>query len=494
MLEAGASGPRAPRRFAITFFLLFACVGAWSIATPMFGSADEQVHMVTAYATVHGVEGRTNAEDKQEYAVPSVYTGETICYAFRPESSASCLFFDSSAPDHTATSTADSYPPFYYLLVGWPSLLHSGLTGLYLMRLMAAVWTALFVALALHSLDGIRSRVPLLLGATICLTPAVLSFGGAVNPTGLSLAAAIAVWCGGIALTRTDQLVRPAHSLARVGAPLCALLLIRRDSVVWAGLICMLLVLITPAERRQQLARSRDARLWAAAAVISAALQLWLSGASTAQSVVTAGDGSLADTWAELHLYVNQMGGGILGWLDTRLPEFVYDVFTYGPALLALVGACVARRRVGVAIAAVTSLALGAPLAIGTIRYGYVQGRYVLPLAFGVPLLGSLAVAERLRGRRFPPAVAMAWLGVLWISGVAAFAQVLRRFTTGAHGGWWFTSEPTWEPPVVSTSAWFTLFCLALGALLSWTYVLFSAGERGSEGRHLQASVHEPVP
>lgn len=470
MLEAARPRPHGLGRYAFCFALLFAALLAWSLATPMYGSADEQVHMVTAYAVTHGDEGRTNADGQREFEVPAVYTGETICYAFNEEAPASCLYFDSDAADHVATSTAWTYPPFYYLLVGWPTLVSSGLAGLYLMRVMAAFWAAALLAMALQNLALVRHRGPLLLGVAIALTPAVFSFGGTVNPSGLSFAAALAVWTGGIVLMRTDRLDRPALSLARLGAPLCLFLLLRRDTVLWAGLISVLLIGIAPRSRWRELARMRAAWGWAGAVVASAALELSLSGGSTASSVATRGSGSFENAWADMQFTLDQIGGGILGWLDTRLPEVAYDVFTYGPALLAVVAICVAPRRIALCAATATTLVFVVPLAIGTITYGYFQGRYLLPLAFGVPLLGGLGIAERLRGRVAPPGLVIGALTIIGVAQVASFAQAMRRFTAGAHGSWWFESPPPWTPPVLPPTILLIGYATALTGLLFWIY------------------------
>lgn len=464
-------------RFAATVAALFICLSAWSLATPMFGSADEQVHMVTAYAVVHRLDGRLTETGRKEYRLPAVYTGGDVCYAFQPETSASCQYFDSEAPDHMADTTAWDYPPFYYVLVGWPTFLSSGLTGLYLMRLVASMWAALLLALALQNLEFLRTRGPLLLGAALSITPAVLSFGGAVNPTGMSFAAALATWTGGIALVRADRITRPALALWRVGAPLCLFLLLRRDTVLWSSLIVLTLAVLAPWERVRELAHAPLAWIWSTAVVACAALQLTLSGGSKATSFATSASGSFANTWNDLSWYIDQLGGGILGWLDTRLPELVYDLFTYGPALMALLGVCLGERRVAAAIAAVTGMTIGAFLGIGMIRYGYVQGRYALPLAFGIPLLGGLALAERFGRRRVPSSLALVALAIIGLAHIAAFAQVMRRFTAGAHGAWWFRKRPPWEPPLLSPTLLMLAFTVALVSVLALVYRSMSVCE-----------------
>ena len=426
--------------------------------------------MVRAYAVVHRDGGTKDAVGVIEYLVPSEYTAATPCYAFRAEQTADCLTLPSPGPDHLVSTRAESYPPMFYGLVGWPTLFMSGVSGLYMMRAVAAAGVAFLLALALQNVFEMRNCNLLLIGVALALTPAVLFLGGSVNPSGLSIAAGMAIWTGGFALVRTNHLRRLSVAVAKVGAPLCLFLLLRRDAIVWAVLIVATLVAITGPERRRMLLRSRWLWGWAAGAGAIALLQLRVSVSNTASDLPPTG-GSLARAWSEMPYYIEQMGGGVLGWLDTELPRFVLDVFTYGTVLLAIAALVIAPRRIAIAVLGVTAIVIVAPLAIGARVHPYFQGRYLLPVAVGLPLLAGLGLAETVSGNRWVKRLPILALPLVAAAHIYAFAQALRRYTVGAHGGWFFVNQQKWNPPVLSATSLVFVYTFAIIGLFGWMYL-----------------------
>jgi hypothetical protein len=478
MLERGGARSPSARRFAVSFGAMFACLLLWGLSTPMFGSPDEQEHAVYAYALVHGDRGHPTAEGP-EFRVPAPYIDEHIlCYAFDMEKPASCLELTSEGPDHNAVSTAATYPPFYYYLVGWPSLFSSRLFTLYAMRAVSAMWVALLFAVALENVARVRNRTSLIAGVALATTPAFLFFGASINPSGLSIAAGLALWTAGLTLALGARVAELNRAVARVGAPLCLLLLLRRDALLWSALILLVLVGVTPRNRLRVLVRARAVWLWSVAAIASAAAQVTMSGAETATSLADNATGSASGALADLPFYIQQMGGGVLGWLDTPLPQFVYTVFTYGTVAMGLVALRFAPRRVALAILAVAALVVGAPLIIGTYRYPYFQGRYMLPFTIGLALLAGAGLSDRLGARRSSYRVTVGALVLTGIAHVVAFAHTMRRFTAGAHGPWWFSVPPAWEPPALSPSALLVLFTLAVTAWVVWMALLATPDRR----------------
>ena len=310
----------------------------------------------------------------------------------------------------------------------------------------------------------------LLVGAAAALTPAVLFFGGSVNPSGLSIAAGMAMWTGGFALLRTTHLRRPAVAVAKVGAPLCLFLLLRRDAIVWALLIVGTLAAITGPERRRTLLRSAFGMGMGCGSGRDCVLQLRVSVSNTASEVPSTG-GSLARAWSEMPYYIDQMGGGVLGWLDTELPKFVLDVFTYGTVFLAIAALVIAPRRIAVAILVVTAIVIVAPLAIGAKVHPYFQGRYLLPFAVGLPLLAGLGVAEGFSGNRWVKRLPILALPLVAAAHIYAFAQALRRYTVGAHGGWFFVHQQQWNPPILSATWLVFVYAFAIVGLVGWMYL-----------------------
>jgi hypothetical protein len=481
------------RRFAVTAGLFFTCLLLWAAAVPMFAAADENQHMVKAYATVRGDAGHIDGDGILRFSVPAALSGDDVCYAWQPERPASCLGLESDGPRHDTISRASNYPPFYYFLVGWPTLVNERVSGLYLMRAVSALWVALLLALAVENLRHLRPRATLLVGLALAVTPAVMFFGAAVNPSGLSIAAALAVWTGGLVLVRGPEVRRLSSSVALVGAPLYLLLLLRRDSVLWGALIVLVLLAVAQRDRLRTLSRSASTWIWTLATVLIAALQWVLVGAATASSLDDAGDaGNSGEALRDLGFYRDQVFGGVLGWLDTRLPPLVYVVFSVGTGLLAVLALRFAPRRLAVGVGAVMALMIGIPLAIGAVRYGYFQGRYMLPLAVGLPILAALGLAEGVGARRWPRVLPFVVVPAVAVAHVLAFAQTLRRFTAGANGPWWFTAPPAWRPPILSPSALMIAFAVAIVAWLLWVAALASSGYGPT--RQVHATPSEPLP
>jgi hypothetical protein len=483
MLEAGGAGPLGSRSYVVTFVLLFACLLAWAAAVPMYGAPDEPGHMVKAYAVVHGDRGTMNDAGQREYRVPPEYTDGYLCYAFDAKRPASCLDLSSSGPDHLQTTRAARYAPFFYVLVGWPSLLTRRVWGLYLMRGVAAAWVALLLSLAMHNILRLRNRGPLLVGGTLAMTPAVFFFGASVNPSGMAIAAGMAVWTGGFALLRSGAVPRQRLPLAltKFAAPLCLFLLLRRDSLLWAGLILISLAAITRRERRRELASSHSAWGWGAAVLASALLQLATGTHGATGLVGEAAGGGLSGPWHELPNYIREVGGGVLGWRDSPVPTFVYDVFSGGTVTLVTLSLFLAPRRIAVVVTGLVALVVTAPVAIGAFRYPYFQGRYLLPLAVGVALMAGLGLSESTRSKPWPRYLTLGTLALVAAAHVLAFGQTLRRYTAGAHGGWFFSRATAWQPPVLGATPLAVLYAASIVAVLTWMFVLASARRRPPE-------------
>src|SRR6185437_10967123 len=117
-------------------------------------------HVIRAVALDHGqligasVGG--NASAVTSVTVPaSIADGwrYVSCFALNPSVSASCAKPLSQSTKLVATTTsAGRYPPLYYAIVGIPSLVSTSTTGIYMMRLISAVISAIFVGLAFSSI------------------------------------------------------------------------------------------------------------------------------------------------------------------------------------------------------------------------------------------------------------------------------------------------------------------------------------------------------
>jgi Predicted membrane protein (DUF2142) len=155
------------------------------------------------------------------------------------------------------------------------------------------------------------------------------------------------------------------------------------------------------------------------------------------------------DNWPE---YLRETIG-VLGWLDTRLPSFVYAMWIAALVVVAVVHLRSATGRRVVAFAALVAVWLALPLVINGFtnsRAGLTyQGRYSLPIFVGVVFLPMWNDRSILR----LPRLSQRWLvgatlALVVVAEVGAFWQMLRRFTVGADGKIVLTGRLPWQPSV----------------------------------------------
>ena len=468
------------RRFASSFLLILACVASWSLAMPLFSAPDEGAHIVRAYAVVHGEQSHPDlATGGSAFYVPAeiVHGGnnDDPCFAGNPNQPASCMDLQSDGPQHSVDSSAIGYPPFYYFIVGWPTLLTSGLKSLYLIRLVGALVVALLIALGLESVVRLRRPAPLLLAATVAITPAVLYFGAMATPSGITIAAAFAVWTAGMFLARSKKLDRIGWAAARFGFPLCLFLLLRRDAVFWAALVIATIAVLIPRDRWRLLLRARPLWAWAVACAVCAGIQLLIAGAETGSSVAGQVGSTGGDFWravADASWLAQQIQGGILGWLDVNLPFPVLFIFVVSTGFLVISAIGFSGRRVSLALLGMTLAIVTIPLLLGTVRWPYLQGRYLLPFTVGLPLVAGLGLSEALKGRLAPRRFLWLLMPLVAFAQIAAFAQAMRRYVSGATAEWWIFSRPQWSPPAASPTVFVLFYIVAIAALFGWLYYL----------------------
>ena len=143
---------------------------------------------------------------------------------------------------------------------------------------------------------------------------------------------------------------------------------------------------------------------------------------------------------------------GVFGWLDTPAPALVIVVWIAALGAVLGTGVLAARTRVSVAVAVLLTLCVAVPVAYqlrlaDSVGYFW-QGRYLLPLAAGVPILAGVGAGRTAtaipRVTRFAAVIAVALAVAQWL----ALAQLLRRYSVGTDGTIWFFTAARWDPPV----------------------------------------------
>ena len=477
--------PFPVRAFLISWALLTALCLCWSFATPISGSPDEPAHIVRAASVVRGEWVGAPSAEGNIVTVPAyiAQTQKVTCFAFNPAVDADCGVREPADPgaDTRSTTTAGLYNPLYYLAVGWPTLIIHDSSGIYAMRALSALLTALFLALAFALTTTLPHRRLAMLSYALAITPMMLFLGGTVNPNTLEAAATLAVFVGMLSIALDPTAVRLRSNLVVVAAGIAIGVNARGLSPLWLVVALGAPLVLIRRERLVSLLK-RPATLVAmgVSAVFVIGALAWTLGSNSLANAIVRPDEALhfpgvgaSPLTGFLRVITGTVGYGqglvgLFGWLDTPAPDVV--VYAYGAGIGAL---CVAallvlrgRKLIAFLIVLAAFLLLPAVVQAAYIHGGGLiwQGRYNLPLFLclivgAAALLGSRAdLIVPTVMRRMILFVAAVAVGAQWW----AFEATLRRYSVGGNGTlklFLFGGAP-WAPPGGN------LLWLALAALL----------------------------
>lgn len=446
------------RLFLAVAGLLAAIVGAQNLGSPRHAGPDEPAHIVRGAGIVRGdvfgspVTGEIDAgaadvahADAANAAIrvfdvpPALAEPAETCFAHDPGRPASCATVAAAAGSAAAstnasadgvTSTAATYPVWGHLLPGLATLVVPGSGAAWLARFLHGLIPVLLVAGALTRLLT-AGRVTATSAVLVAVTPMALFLFAVVNPSGVVVGGAVALWVAGDELfagRRDPGWLLPAGFAATV--------LPRDDGLLWAALIVGVLAVVHRTDPRAAWrALGRPARVVVAASTLAGALWAALAGGD----LVPVARPATGIAFAEL--VVQRTGRhlreaiGVLGWLDTDLPESMYLLWAFAAGLVVMVALAARqhRRAAGAAAALILAVVVGWVLEIvqGRTAGLFWQGRYALPLLLGLVLVAGLTPgADRVVGRAgavTPGVLAL----VVWN---VSFLQALRRWGVGAFG------------------------------------------------------------
>jgi hypothetical protein len=427
--------------------------------------------------------------------VPEIYDRPNwACYVLHPEQTAACLDFSGPQAVTGVISQTTKYPPAFYAWVGEPArLVSAGPRAVYVMRLASVVLVAALVASAVVSLRRVGDSPFVRLGLLVALTPVALFFGASVNPSGVEIAAAIALWVSGAVLVSEARSSGNGHLdarlVARVGIAAGVLVLTRQLGPLWLGLTVVILAALAGMQGLRAVRRSRALWVWTGAVGACLVAQLgwivWVGaldphnflGTASHEDAITLARTSIGESSSYLREMI-----GVFGWRDVPAPSLTLLIWIAALAGLSTLAVAFGRRREVVALLVTGVVTAVLPVALYVQQSGYAawQGRYAMPLAVGVPVLAGLA----LRGTavRNVRGAAVALVGAaLGIGHVLAFAQNLRRYTVGAGGTVWFWTQEAWSPPLPSLLL-VVAFVVAIAVWVTW--LLAPSPERRRADRH----------
>ncbi|MGL4340630.1 MAG: DUF2142 domain-containing protein [Rhodoglobus sp.] len=416
---------------------------SWGLSSPVGSSPDDDFHLASIWCGQgDNNSGCESAPSETERVVARDLVIDSVCFAFTPNTSASCQGEDFGVkPGDTVQTPRGNftgvYPPLYYYVMNFLTgdNIENSVLAMKLLNCLIFVGlvAALFWLLPLHR------RQTLVWSLAISLVPLGMFIIPSTNPSSWAVISAGTLWLALVGYFESEG--RRRIGLAVIAA-LAAVLGAgaRADSALFAGLAIALAMVVT----------FRTTQRWFRSAILPLALVLiavaFFFSAQQAEAIsggLTPGQESTANnpvtlTMANLinlpTLWVGVFGFTGLGWLDTQMPAGVWfaGLTVFSGALFIGMTTHVPRKAVVVStlVAALivmpTLLLVQSSSAVGT----NVQPRYMLPLV--VMLAGLLllqSVDSRIVIRR-----TQKWfvLLVLSLSNTIALHTNMRRYVTGA--------------------------------------------------------------
>ncbi len=453
----------------VSFAVLVAIGTSWALASPLFSYPDEPSHVIYAAGAVRGELFGAPDGVLSDVSVPASYAAIDLlpCYAFKPDKTAACVrpIASNIRGQIDVGTSAGRYPPAYYLYAGLPSLFATGGLGIYLMRLLTVLLCAALIASAIAS-ARVRTRSPWpIVGLLLALTPMALYFTGGVNPQGPEIAAGIGLWSAGFALFGRSDAVGAGDTrmrtrlILRVIAAAAVLAIVRPISPLWLFLIAMF-VLTAYGQWGvvRALAIQRMVKLGLALVVLlGAGTVSWVVLRAFLQTERTnfaylSGWRAADISFSRLGYWLRQMVG-VFGWLDTDASPFTYIVWTALLGLLLLLALACGRRRELAAMGGLILVGGLIPIASELASYGDHgfgwQGRYILPLLVGVPILaGHMLRGTDVLGRKTARRLVAMLVVLAALAHFFAFRAALDRFAHGITDPFSLAPiPPSWGPP-----------------------------------------------
>jgi hypothetical protein len=472
-----ADGMNSPYLWKPLLFLLLAGLTiCWTFATPLFGISDETAHVMKAAAVVRGqFVGKPDGGPNTIVDIPENLIGSDRlpCFMSRNYVSAGCEaplgHDDRSVPEETWVGY---YPPLYYLLVGWPSLLFQAASAIYAMRVVSALLSAGLLTWAFLSAIEARGR-SLLVPATAALaTPYLFAYASTVNPSGLEMSSALAAWTSGVALANGPLPHVRRRILVRFVVSLAVLSQIRDLGPVFVVAIALALAAWYGLPKTLELLRRRATQLIVLGVGLCVAfMAIWVLAIAKLNFVPNSNLGAHAGILTTIGRSAERYGTnlqqlvGAFGWNDTPPPHWATYLGLGVMAMLVSIGLLFAanRQRLIAVALAVFSIAFPIVLIAAAARENGIlgQGRYWFPLLAGVLIVAAEAGGSRLGKANWPLWAVVAASAV--IVDIACFQVALDRFRFGI-------GQPEvragWNPPG-GADVWPVLYA-ALSVLFAW--------------------------
>ena len=458
--------------------VLLAIIG-FALSSPRFASPDEEAHQATAWYTVtYGMppEAETRAE------VPTIFR-DGACFATNGRQDASC--HPPREGGYTELVRIFNYPPPYYWVTGigqkgaesvvsdaWLDL---GARAASLLLNVAGV-TFLALMMRRHS----RNWGTYLLLIT---TPMTAFLWATVNASGWEITAGLLFgYFFARAWWSADQESDGYPTwppIAAIATTSVLFALARHSAIVWmAGLVIAVAV-----TGRSWLPRTRQWFFLLATAPGFLAGSLWQLTHPAVHVINNPNRVDNPQAIDFLHYFMQieevlpdrlRQMVGVLGWLDTPVPQWMFFLVLIGWA--GFIGLLFARTRIPVLFLVVGFLGTFlVPTVLEVIRWNdwpyWYQGRIALP--FTLPFLLVLLLKYAHKAARAAAALSI-------VTGIVLTFMVWQNLMRYSFGVWDYVPERWSDPAIADVAVWLTYACITLmvSGLIYRTILVARAGRR----------------
>lgn len=468
IIEQAVRAWPATLAFALTLLLC-----TWAVGVPRYGAPDEVSHTTKAYGTAHrqtiGSPVPDDGKVVRYFTVPAgLVSGDAACFAFHSDINASCAATSNDSTLVAYGTTAGTYPPEWYAVVGGIARLSGSDRSVIAYRMISTLIGAALLVVALSLMRRAGGRNAAL--ALIALNPMTIAIVASTNPSSTELAGTLLLWAY-IAVLLTGERAPSRRQLLAASTIAAVIVLVRPVALPWVLVALGSLLLLQrrglAADRRSTIRLLGLCSLPLVVAVVASSAWSRYAGVGltddrflVSESMTTMLRTSFGRTADLFH-----QAFGILGWLDAQLPTPTYGLWI---VCLVLVGTLIAfsmERRAQFILASIGVIWVVYPALFAALAKtpNVWQGRYNLPLLGGVVLCGLMATRAtpwRSQADSIATFCAASWV----IIEVLAFYQTLRRFMVGAAGS--VLLRGGWTPPI---NAWVLIVVnAAMAVTVAW--------------------------
>jgi len=456
---------------------LFALVVSWSLSMPLFSGPDEPANFVRSAAVVRGefVGADAGVSLEKSYWTTTVNIDPQFgvanlvpwCFApFSEKPACNLAIEDAAFVDNPPYTNMGRYPIFPFLVSGAGTIFGANDVSVLASRLMLGAVAVALLGFAFSSVAHRKGSVPALL---MTITPGVIFLSAVMNPSALEIASAIALWTILPHVFESSPLTRVELS----GVAVAGVVLIGNRPL---GPALYFVALVFCCVATGGWARLGDVwkrlrSVWVIHLCAIAFSIVWYVAvfSKNTGSPVTEGSPSLGLRQQVIEAVqhipaVLAQGIGNFGWLDTPMPRMTLILYLLMLVPLLVFAISSTTRLVGSMVVALCLVSALLVVAQDINYYNLLrnfgsQGRHVMPLLVGIPILAMRKVNLP---SRINAAVAIVWALVMVWAGLAA----LRRYAVGIRPGNQLEmyTQAIWQPDI---GIWLATFALAFGAIAS---------------------------